>query len=209
MITSTTTQPSGGGEALPEPSPRPLRRRLPALALAGTLAACRPGATQAPATDVEFVDIDLTEAGIGARIRAPERAAVEAEEGGEAIRITGADDFDMVVRRGGLDLWGLRCEIASARSPALIRFLEADPELLRYAVEGASGARFHFAARGEAGGVPYTCRSVGDGARTEEDLAVMVRACASVDFTSEEEAREAVPAPDELAARSDDDAPAP
>jgi hypothetical protein len=182
------------------------------VAVSAALVACRPAATDAPADPnregVDFVDIDLTKAGIGARIRAPERAAVEADEGGDAIRITGGESFDMVVRRGPLDLWGLRCEIASARSPELIRFIEAEPELLRYAVAGGSGARFHFVARGEAGGVDYSCRSVGDGARTEAALAEMVEACASVDFTSEDAAREAVPDPDDLAARSAD-APAP
>ncbi len=140
--------------------------------------------------------IDLTPTGLGGTIRAPGQAAVEAEDDGEALRITGGDDFDMVVRRGVVDLWALRCTIASERSRELVRFIENVPTRLRYTVAGGSGERFHFVARGKVGGRSYSCRSLGDGASSEESLQVMIDACMNIDFTSAAEAREAVPTVD-------------
>ena len=119
---------------------------------------------------------------MGATIVAPARASVAAETDG--VRITGGSDFDMVVRRGALDIWALRCELASARAPALTRFVEARPDRLIYAVEGPAGRgpSFHFVARGDAAGIPYYCRSAGDGVPTRRRLDPMLQACAALSF---------------------------
>jgi len=169
---------------------RPSIRRLHvAVSVLSVALACHPTTSEPPPAGVDSVAIDLTSTGLGAKIRAPERAAVETADQGQAVRVRGGDDFDMVVRRGALDLWELRCEIASARSPELLRFLENDPSILRYTIRTKPGKGFHFAAVGEAGGVLYSCRSVGEGARSEEALAVMIDACMSVKFVSEAEAK--------------------
>ena len=167
-------------------------------AVALVLSACRSGAApQPPREDVDYIDIDLTEAGMGAKIVAPSEASVDADD--DAVHVRGGSDFDMIVRRGGTDLWALRCELASERVPALVRFHITRPGLLTYEVEGLGGSRFHFAATGKAGGEAYTCRSSGDGVTELSRLDGMIRACESVDFTTSEAARSEIPAPEEVA----------
>jgi hypothetical protein len=130
--------------------------------------------------DDTHVDVDLSEEGMAATIRAPESAAVRATN--DEVEIVGGPDYHLLVGRGAVDPLGEKARIVRKFDGEFRRFLRDDGNLVIYETGTDREQHFHFFMTAKVGGEEFHCRTPADGLETREVVDRMVEVCRSVRF---------------------------
>ena len=131
-----------------------------------------------PATPVKLAEISLEDAGLEAKMQAPEGAKVASEFG--AFTVKSGESFQLEIHTGAADLAVRKGEIEKNDVNKLQEFLTENETELVYTSKVA-GIEHHFVANVEVDGAKYYCEDTkGAQVYTKADIDAMLAACKSL-----------------------------
>jgi len=131
-----------------------------------------------PAEPVKLAEVSLEDAGLDAKLQAPEGAKA-AEDLGAFVVLAG-ESFQLQINTGAADLAARKTEIESNTVNKLKSFVTESETELVYETEVMGKAEFHFVSNLELDGAKYNCEDKKGQAFTKADIDAMVAACKSL-----------------------------
>ena len=135
----------------------------------------------APAKPVKLAELSLEDAGMDAKLQAPEGAKVAEEFG--AYTVKAGDAFQLEVHTGEADLAARKKEIEGNTVNKLKSFHTESDTALLYETEVMGKTEFHFVSNKEVDGAKYHCEDTKGKAYTKADVEAMLAACNSLAAT--------------------------
>ncbi len=130
------------------------------------------------AAPVKLAELSLEDAGLDAKLQAPEGAKASEEFG--AYLVQSGEAFQLEIHTNFADLAARKKEIEGNTVNKLKRFVtESETELL-YETEVMGKAEFHFIANVELDGAKYNCENKKGPTYTKADIDAMLAACKSL-----------------------------
>lgn len=128
------------------------------------------------------VEIDLSEHGMAAFVRAPEHAAVRATA--DEVEVVGGPSYHLLVGRGSVDVLGEQARIVRAFGSEFRRFLRDDGSVLLYETGPDDERHYHLFMTAKTHGQDYHCRTPPEGLPDERAVEHLAEVCAAVRFES-------------------------
>lgn len=131
-----------------------------------------------PAEPVKLAELSLEDAGLEAKIQAPEGAKASAEFG--AFLVQAGESFQLQINSSAADLAAAKAEIEGNTVNKLKGFVTESETELVYETEVAGKAQFHFVANVEVDEAKYNCEDKKGQDFTKADVEAMLAACKSM-----------------------------
>lgn len=131
-----------------------------------------------PAEPVKLAEVSLEDAGLDAKLQAPEGAKAAEDLG--AFVVTAGESFQLQINTGPADLAASKKEIEGNTINKLKAFVTESETELVYETEVAGKPEFHFVMNLELDGAKYNCEDKKGQAFTKADIDAMVAACKSL-----------------------------
>lgn len=131
-----------------------------------------------PAEPVKLAEISLEDAGLEAKLQAPEGAKATAEFG--SFLVQSGESFQLQINSSGADLAAAKQEIEGNTVNKLKSFVTESETELVYESEVMGKPQFHFLANVEVDGAKYNCEDKKGQDFTKADVDAMLAACKSM-----------------------------
>ena len=130
------------------------------------------------AEPVKLAELSLEDAGLEAKLQAPEGAKVSAEFG--SFLVQAGESFQLQINSSAADLAAAKKEIEGNTVNKLKAFVTESETELVYESEVMGKAQFHFVANVEVDGAKYNCEDKKGQDFTKADVDAMLAACKSM-----------------------------
>jgi len=131
-----------------------------------------------PAEPVKLAELSLEDAGLDAKLQAPEGAKASEDLG--AYTVTAGEGFQLQINTGDADLDATKKEVEGNTVNKLESFVTETETTLVYETKVAGKSEFHFVQNVELDGAKYNCEDKKGQAYTQADIDAMVAACTSL-----------------------------